>query len=133
MRDGFCSSDGGFKPGGLQNFRRGRAHEIMTVADFVAFTDDIVTLSVNRLLLVYARSVFLIGDDAAVLRIRAGGDGRAVDFRAAGINRVMILEHHSVLRELIQRGRMFLADEIRPHAVPHNDDDMFRLAGGKCG
>jgi hypothetical protein len=69
-------------------------------------------------------TVFAICHEAAVLRVIAGGHGRAVDLRGAGVNRMMVAEGDALPDQFPKIGSRFLRYEIRAHAVPDDDDDV---------
>src|SRR5256885_13158055 len=75
-------------------------------------------------------AILFVGDDAAAPWVGACCKGSAVDLSRAGINRMMVPEEDSVLDEPMEGGGMLFGDEIRPHAVPNNDDDMLGFARG---
>src|SRR5439155_26440150 len=79
------------------------------------------------------RAVFLVGHDAAMGRISAGGNGRAVDFGGAREHRMMISKKNALSSQLMKRGRVLLRDEVGPHSVPDDHHDVLRLTGAQGG
>src|SRR5262249_14381768 len=102
--------------------------KIMPAGQLITAADHRLVLAVDLFEGIDLGQIIGVGDDAAALRVGAGGKRGAVDLGGAAINGGMVLEHYAVLGELIQRWRVFFGDEIGPHSVPHDENDVFCFA-----
>ena len=77
----------------------------------------------------------MVRDQTAVAWINASSERRSIYVGRTRIHGVMIAKNDALVRQLPQRRRIFLANEIRPHAIPNNNHDMslgFRRLGRNC-
>ena len=63
-------------------------------------------------------------------RIGTCNQSCAVDFRCADERGMIAAKKRAVRRQRIERGTMLWCDEVRSHAIPDDDDDVF---GGAIG
>src|SRR5258708_40152576 len=82
------------------------------------------TLDSDCMVSVDIGAIHIICNDAALAWIHACNHRCSVYVRCAGINRMLIAKSDSFAGKLRKRRSCFLADEIRAHSIPHNDDDM---------
>ena len=64
-------------------------------------------------------------------RISSRGDGRPIDFGGTQKNRMMVPEKDAFLGKLVQCRCVLLGDEVGPHAVPNDDDDVLGFASSE--
>ena len=74
---------------------------------------------------------FQIGGETVAIRIATGGERGTVHIGRGGINGVVIAKTDAVMREFVESGRVFSADEIRTHAIPYDEDNV-AICVGPC-
>lgn len=74
---------------------------------------------------------FLVRNDAVWPGVIAGREDGAVDVCRSGKRGVVVAKKDAAVRESGQRQRTLGCDEIGPHAVPHDHDDMLGVRRGE--
>ncbi len=112
------------RPARANDFGHGGQGEILSATGLVPFPDDVRLAGIERSLRIDPRTIFAVREQTVAVRIDARRDRGAVDVGRRRIDRVMAAEGHAFAREFPKRGSIALGDEIGPHPVPDNDDDV---------
>ena len=131
--DPLGAGNGGLATTVLQNLCDGGQLQVTPIGQPIACPHGFERFRADGFQHVDSRAVLLVRHDAALRGISAGGQRCAVDFRRAQVNRVMISKENALLSEFVKCGCVLFSDEIRPHSVPDDHDDVLGLAGCKSG
>src|SRR5438552_726328 len=98
----------------------------------IAFTQPLERFGAHGRQQVDGRAIFLVGHYAAVGRISSRGDGGPIDLGGTQKNRMVVPEADALLGKVVQSRRVPLGDEVGPHSVPDDEDDLLSFAGSEC-
>ncbi len=115
----------------VKKLRQGSDCQITTARELIGAADHRRVLDAHRPFRINFRAEFLVAENRAVRRVRAGRKRGSVDLRGAGINRMVLGKEHAGLRQGPEMGRVLLAHEVGPHPIPDHDND--RMADGSIG
>ena len=117
----------------LEDFRQGFCAEIVTVGQHVSTSDGIEAFCCERAGDGDLRTILGVRNHAASARMHAGRERSPVYFGGGNVGAMVLVEKYTVGRERVEIGTILGRDEVRTHAVPHQDDHMLRLALGEGG
>ncbi len=114
----------------VENLRYGRHRDELAAGQEIDSSNYIHAFGATRAKPADFRTIIGIGHHTAVFRMHSGRQGCAVDLCGADISGVMIAKKDAVLREAVKHGTVLGCDEIRPHSVPDDQDNMLSRAFG---
>jgi hypothetical protein len=111
----------------LHKLGNGWNRNVFPTGEFISLFDYWLQLDVNRVVRIDVGAIDMVCDDPVFAGINASNKRRSVYHGCAGIHGMVIAKSDSLTRELPKRRGILFANEIRPHPVPDDHNDVARL------